>query len=115
MQLGWCMLVISNYPYCMNYISNIFNQNAPVIPTSKNTPSSGRIIAKMIFKTSLVMLSCLLSKAIGCYISLIYFIENFNVNSKSIFENAINLSFQENKKREMRQSPFVWGSPHPPE
>ncbi len=35
-------------------VSNKFNQNAPVNPTSKNTPIGGRIIAKMIFIISIL-------------------------------------------------------------
>lgn len=34
-------------------VSKMLSQNAPVNPTSRNTPNGGKIIAKMIFKMSM--------------------------------------------------------------
>jgi hypothetical protein len=37
-------------------VKRIFSQNAPLIPTVKNTPSGGRMMAKMILKILIVVI-----------------------------------------------------------
>lgn len=57
-------------------VSKIFSQKAPVKPTSKKTPSGGRMIAKMIFKISIEVFYFLLIK--GSISTEIYFVHGFH-------------------------------------